>query len=339
MFIYAGIDEAGYGPAFGPMTVARFALAIPGLDADAGRDQPPDLWRRLSRAVCRRLSETRGKGAAAGRLAINDSKMLTSKAAGIAHLERGVHAFAGLMEAPPELVDAADWLDLVGSTTHHDLTALPWYAADADRPWQPLPVATDAGGLAIARGLLRNTAERIGVQTVDLGCAVVFEDRFNKLVGRAGSKAAVSFSFVCRHLAVLLERFGEYHPLVVVDRQSGRTRYAEPMRRNLPGIDVEVISESDAASAYAVRDAAGRQLDVRFMTEAESAHMPVALASMAAKYTRELLMARFKAWWSAALPDVAPTAGYGTDAKRFTQEIAPRLAGLGLTMDAVRRRA
>ena len=337
MFIYAGIDEAGYGPMFGPLTVARFTLCIPNLDGDAGRARPPDLWARLGRAVCRRLSETRG---ADKPIAVNDSKLLTSKAAGFGHLERGVLTFAATMEDRPQPATAADWLDLIGSTTHHALGPdhLPWYAADADSPWQTLPAAWPADALPIDRGVLKQTCDRIGLHAEDLGCAVVFEDRFNDLVVRAGSKAAVSLRFVTRHLQVLMEQFGDYHPLVVVDRQSGRTRYGDALRAAFPDAELTTTGETAALSAYRIRQGGGA-LEVRFMPEAETHHMPVALASMTAKYTRELLMQRFKAWWLAQLPAVKPCAGYGTDAVRFTQDIAPHLAGLGLSMSDVRRRA
>ena len=337
MFIYAGIDEAGYGPMFGPLTIARFTLCIPNLDAATGLERPPDLWARLGRAVCRRVAETRGGDRP---IAVNDSKLLTTKSAGFGHLERGALAFAATHPDAHKPIDAAAWLDLVGSTTHHDLGPehLPWYAADEAHPWQPLPAAWPADRLPIDRGVLAQTCRRIGIHTADLGCAVVFEDRFNHLVARAGSKAAVSLRFVTRHLQVLMERFGEHHPLVVIDRQSGRTRYGDALRAAFPGASLHVTTETAAESTYTVRDVE-RALHVRVMPQAETHHMPVALASMTAKYTRELLMHRFKAWWSEKLPDVKPCAGYGTDAVRFTQDIAPHLAGLGLSMSDVRRRA
>jgi len=59
--------------------------------------------------------------------------------------------------------------------------------------------------------------------------------------------------------------------------------------------------------------------------------MPTALASMVSKYTRELLMARFNAFFSHHAPGVRPTAGYATDAARFRADIAPHLPRIGIT--------
>jgi ribonuclease HII len=60
---------------------------------------------------------------------------------------------------------------------------------------------------------------------------------------------------------------------------------------------------------------------VQFMPCAESEHAPVALASMAAKLTRELLMARFNRHWGRRVPDLKPTAGYSADARRWLVEM------------------
>ena len=67
--------------------------------------------------------------------------------------------------------------------------------------------------------------------------------------------------------------------------------------------------------------------------------MPTALASMVAKYHRELAMRAFNAFWQKHVPDLRPTAGYPVDAKRFQAEIAPRQRQLGIAeADLWRRR-
>ncbi|MBB6429483.1 hypothetical protein [Algisphaera agarilytica] len=332
MFIYAGIDEAGYGPFFGPMTVGRCVLRIPKLDHDA---DPPDLWARLNKAVCRRLSGRKG------RLVVNDSKKLTTKAAGIKHLEMGCLAFASLMHDDPAEVpgDLAAWLDAMGEQSHRSLHELPWYTMDEVGPWAELPVSADEGELAIARNMLRQTCGRIGVEVADLGCAVILEDRFNRMVDATRSKAAVSFTFVAGHLQHIWQHYGEHHPTVVVDRQSGRMRYRDTLAMNFPEVEVDVLAESPARSSYRIECGGGREMTVVFQTSAEENHMPVALASMIAKYNRELMMERFKAYFTKHLPEVAPTAGYGSDAKRFWQEVQPHLQRLKIAPRALRRHA
>jgi hypothetical protein len=52
--------------------------------------------------------------------------------------------------------------------------------------------------------------------------------------------------------------------------------------------------------------------------------MPTALASMTAKYLRELSMQAFNEFWRAFVPELKPTAGYYRDAWRFKKEIAAK---------------
>ncbi len=71
-------------------------------------------------------------------------------------------------------------------------------------------------------------------------------------------------------------------------------------------------------------------MTIQFEVDSEQAHMPVALASMLSKYTRELLMARFQAYFRERAPHVKPTAGYALDGKRFLEEIRPLLPQLAI---------
>lgn len=332
MRVYAGVDEAGYGPMFGPLVVGR---SVFGLEGDGSDAHCPDLWKLLSKVVCRDL-----KSARRGRIAVNDSKKLHKTGRGIAnvrHLERGVLAFTAMADKQP--VTVCDWLDALGETAHHDLAALPWYAPGDDQPWQPLPCAITRGELAIDRAMLRHAAQRSGVQLLDIGASVVFEDRFNRMVAATRSKAATSFTFVAGHLQAVWRQFAEHAPTVIVDRQSGRTHYRELLALNFPEAYLTIEHERNDSSQYLLETSSPhrRAMTVRFEIDAEQRHLPVALASMISKYTRELLMARFQHWFTRHAPRVKPTAGYALDAKRFWRQIQPMLPELSIADRQLRR--
>ena len=91
-----------------------------------------------------------------------------------------------------------------------------------------------------------------------------------------------------------------------------------------------MLEESDTKSRYALtgKDSQGRErrAGVSFLVEGETFHLPIALASMVAKFTRELAMLRFNQHWSgvrlaAAGGEIKPTAGYRNDAQRWLDEI------------------
>jgi len=319
MYVYAGIDEAGYGPMFGPLLVGRAVLE---LDAPmAIHEDPPDLWKLLERSVCKRLSGARG------RIAVNDSKKLRTKAAGISHLERGVLAFASLNGIQPH--DVGQWLDAIGETRHRHLDDLPWYAPTADWPWDELPTSITPGELAVSRNMLQSDAHAVELKVLDIGASVVFEDVFNRMVNATRSKASTSFTFVAGHLRSVWDSYGQHGPLAAVDRQSGRQHYRDLLGPVFPDAQMTVLVESPEQSAYQLTGK-DKSMTIRFEVDSESNHMPVALASMICKYTRELMMNRFNAWFNRALPDIAPTAGYATDGKRFLDEIRPSLDQLGV---------
>ena len=329
MQVYAGIDEAGYGPMFGPLVVGRSAFRLSNTTANT---PVPDLWQRLSKAVCRNLKETRR-----GRIAVNDSKKLHSSGRGVRHLEIGTLAFAGAHGLRPSTVD--QWLDGLGERSHHDLTDLPWYQVTIDRPWATLPSAVTDGEIAVARGMLGAAAKAAGVEVADVGAAVVFENRFNKMVAATRSKAATNFTFVTGHLEKLWRRFGTEGLTVAVDRQSGRTHYRELLSMSFPDAALTVLAESPSRSGYHLETQGPprRAMTVWFEVDAETHHLPVALASMISKYTRELMMARFQSWFADRAPSVRPTAGYALDAKRFWRQIQPTLTELAIRPHQLRR--
>jgi hypothetical protein len=307
--IYAGIDEAGYGPMLGPLCVGMSAWSVGG-DEGAG---PPCLWRALRRCAARRPGDRRG------RIAIADSKRLKGAGSGhpLRHLERGVLAMLRVLAR--SAVDDASLLGSLGAR----LGSASWYAGEP----LALPVALSHPELDVDSNLLRSGMEDSGSRLLDLRCCALCESEFNGVVRETGSKAEATIRAIgthLRHLRALADSMGE-HLVVACDRLGGRSAYGVVLARELAGAGVTVIHEGDRASSYAARDG-DRRMKVIFETDGEEAHLPVAAASMVAKYVRELAMARFNRYWCARVAELKPTAGYYADARRWLRDAGAHLS-------------
>jgi ribonuclease HII len=319
--ILAGIDEAGYGPMLGPLCVGAAVFRVEGWEPDG---RAPDLWDLLSSGVCRRAGDRHR------RVAVEDSKRLklpnsSATLHPLTHLERGVLAFLGAAGARPA-TDLALFGVLGSACEPHA-----WYAGDP----RPLPVAHTPDQLAIAANEVARAMHAAGVSLAALRCRMVGETAFNDVVAARGTKAAATEAALGALVRGVWERWSAEAgqdaggPRIVCDRQGGRTDYAPVLARIMAGTEAEIVvlEESARCCRYLVREAgaggnlaAGRRATVLFLTEAEGRHLPVALASMTAKYVRELAMARFNAYWCGLCPELKPTAGYTQDARRWLRE-------------------
>jgi len=319
MLIYAGIDEAGYGPMLGPLTIACAVFSVADHDPALGA---PDLWSMLRSGVCRSRGDRRG------RIAVDDSKKLKGVADGLVHplrhLERGVLAFL------PEEAPCADCAAL-GAMLRAALPETVWYASRS-----PLPVGQTPEEVVIARSMLRRALERAGVACRLMTCEVIDAGPFNQQVAMMGSKASVNSCAVLRLIDQVWRLWPADHPRIVVDRQGGRTHYLKDLQASFPEARIRVLDESPELCRYELVEG-GRHMTVTFCVEAERRHLPVALASMTAKYLRELLMLRLNRYFAALEPGLKPTAGYVQDARRFVAEIEPAIRRLGLRREALIR--
>lgn len=316
-FLLAGVDEAGFGPLLGPLTVgfAAFDLA-----ADPGETPAALPWQLLSSAVA---------GAPAPgerRLLVADSKVVFARTArGAKRLEETALAFLAQMGAwpvcptrlmPGPFTEAGDWHG------RH-----PWYA-DLHRA---LPRHGDSGALELTAERLRRALVASGLTLLDAGVHALGERDYNRLCDAEGNKSLVLWHAALEPLRRIWDLAAGREGLVVLDRQGGRARYGALLARGLPDASVRLIAERSDLSEYEVVGRGGdRRLLVRFQERGETASFATALASCLAKYARELAMDAFNAHFTAHQPGLAPTAGYTQDGRRWLDEAAAALTRAGL---------
>lgn len=329
-----GSDRAG---AFASASTPTTDLLRRPVYGDIPRGREIDLYDAL-REIVRREPGT------ADHIAIADSKTLYRTGLGLAQLERGVHAALAALGWP-----ADQWstlVDVLAADPHRQRHCLPWHG-DFDCP---LPVDDTADEVTALGTRLDETCTTAGVRPVAMRARFVFPAEFNQLTERYGSKGA-ALSHVTIGLLRELQgtRAGaeETSPpaepgaslsspvpcpptptLVVCDKHGGRNRYAGLLQHFFPDQWIETLLESRAESRYHW-GAPESGVEIAFRRRGE-ASLPVALASMTAKYLRELAMRALNQFWRARVPGLRPTAGYPLDARRFKAQIAQVQRSLGI---------
>jgi len=294
---FVGIDEAGYGPNLGPMVQAAAALSIP---------EGCDPW--LALAPWLRRSADKDKS----RVLVDDSKKVNAGKNGLAKLEAGPAAFLGLRPG----TTLGDWLAAIGLPgTLDELGNEAWYEGA-----ETLPLFDDVP--SDRREALRDA----GIETLLLGVKVFPAPIFNRILAGSGTKATVTGIGVSSLLATVRTGLAGFEPVVVsCDKLGGRNHYAPIVQAAFPEAWTTTELESAGESRYRI-DSLGRPVTVSFKPRADAESPATALASMTAKYLREVFMGQFNRWWQSRVPDLAPTAGYPLDAKRFFVRIESYLA-------------
>jgi hypothetical protein len=356
MGILIGMDEAGYGPNFGPLVVAATAwevaegsgfsvqgsgllqIAAPGddrglrIENGARQSVIRNLKSEIEYDLYRPLRNVVAKSASERRIAIADSKVLYQPGAGLRQLERGVHAV--LLALRQSL---ASWSQLVACCQadrdgHHQ--KLCWH----DGFDCALPVDATSEELVRLGARLARACDAAGVRPLAIRARLVFPAQFNELVEYYGTKGA-ALSHVT--VGLLREVVGAVCTpsevgatptnsaiFAVCDKHGGRNFYAALLQHHFSEHWIEPVFESHSESRYEWGPPESR-VQAAFRMNGER-FLPTALASMTAKYFRELAMRPFNEFWCARVPGLRPTAGYPMDAHRFRKAIAATQRELGI---------
>ena len=301
-----GMDEAGLGPNLGPFVVAVTVWDVP---------TPPrefDFWKTFEDVL------TNSPRANERRLHVADSKQIFQPHRGFGGLERGVLSALRLLGHEPS--SAEKLLQLLTPHTGEAINqSSRWYDQTAiELPSEPhdFSVVSD----------WRQVCERQGVRLEAIKVAIIEPRQFNRLIREYDNKSLV-VSRVAFRLLKSVWNPDETDAFIVGDKHGGRNRYDQLLAEVLDGEMIFRMEEGAERSDYRV----GKSV-LRFQPRAEE-HGPVALASMTAKYVRELAMSQFNRFWARHIPGLKPTQGYPVDAKRFRTDIAETQRSLGITDD------
>ena len=301
--IIAGIDEAGLGPKLGPLVVSSAAFEVD----DSSNPDTLSLWDIFSETTTRKKSRTDP------RMLITDSKIAyTSR--GLPALQNVVLNFSYALKNEKPATSIYELISRLG--TNDQIVQL------AQSPWfkEALTDTSPPEGQKFAPTTTFNLQnENAGIKY--LHCRILSARMLNNLFAEGLNKSEVLLLQTGRHIHHIVKTYSNEQIRITVDKQGGKTYYAPYLTDILGGEWIETIREGRDSSLYRIR----KNIYIEFLPKADQNKFTVALASITAKFFREILMNEFNRYFTSRIPSLKPTAGYPEDAKRFFAEITDTL--------------
>jgi len=298
-----GVDEAGYGPNLGPLVIGGTAWQLDDRHVDLDRIELYDLLRGA-------ISRKPGKK----HLAIADSKVVYGKREDLSLLEEAVLATGDHLAQVHPIWHGCCEPDL-GDAAPQDLA--PWYAA-----WKharPLHAAVET--VTERTTQFTRACQSCGVSLANVRSVFLTEKSFNQRLDAVGNKSTVlshaSLGLV-RRLLQEMDTTETQAVRVVCDKHGGRDYYAGLLQHFFPDTWWQIREESRGVSRY-FGEIGCLRVSIEFRSKGES-FLPTALASIYAKFHREVAMRAINAYWAALVPGIVATAGYPVDATRFARQ-------------------
>ena len=333
-------DEAGYGPNLGPLVIVATCWRVP----------QGDGLEECARAMTTAVDEWNG-GHTEERLHIGDSKEVYRQGKGMPALEVAVLA---ALAALSKIALPSDGRSLSRTVCHDDLSIPDWMPGEST----PVPIVAALERIDETKMFWQNLSHSAGIELLGVCADIIFPRQWNALLDRFQNKSTVlthrTLELVRRIVADPAGACGKGNDgrctaggdsatprmRLVCDKHGGRNHYHAFLVDALgdwadsPWIAVDV--ESADCSRYRLTRGASELL-VDFHCKADR-WAPVGFSSMVAKYLREVFMTAFNRFWRGHCPELRPTAGYPSDAKRFCRDIEPVRQRLGIHDDDFWRR-
>lgn len=317
-----GTDEAGYGPNLGPLVITATIWEVP------ESLKPEQLWSELANVLTN--EPARGDQ----RLFVADSKAVYSANRCLEDLEVPVLAFLATLGLQPASIHALG-NQLAGASFESEYLSEPWN----ETPGLLLPAEASVDHISEWTDTIENEMSTTGIRLRGVQSRLLFPAEFNRQTEQFDSKGVVLSEATLELIRSLYDQFvvpkssteAPRATLVVCDKHGGRNRYDELIASRFEDQFVFRIQESREVSRYRLGN-----LEFCFRTKAEEL-LPVALASMVAKYLREVHMHQFNGFWQKHVPGLKPTQGYPVDAKRFRDHIAGKVEELQISSNVLWR--
>ena len=313
--LYVGVDEAGYGPNLGPLVVTSTSFRGPAcLDS-------VDWWKLLEATVGR---ARRSKG----KVVIDDSKAVLASPSGRATLEHSVDSMLRLVSWSGGSLESL--VSFLAPSDRDSLCDEHWFKEDGDDNG---PASHSQNGCDHER---LNEEMAFASLSLDIPLVrLIFPRQFNERLAHVTTKADVESELILDILSKRLERIEDecQQVVITVDRLGGRRYYRELVESLARDTFVFTLVEGSELSAYRF-EFQGRDVEIRFRVKGDSHSLPVAAASMIAKYLRERCMDGFNDFWCQRVPGLSRTAGYPVDARRFLEAVAEALAEFEIPMNS-----
>ena len=312
-----GVDEAGYGPSMGPLTICATAWRVPStFDAcEMTSLLEPEFLAKPIRSNSTHVP-------------IGDSKKIHREALAVEGLILGARFLCFEMDGTIH----SEWDSCIAAFASQDwirLASIPWYAK------RPSTYFANLDNTSFdQRSYFHAASAKMKTHSIALAgirMRVIDEVEFNAQLDRTGNKLTLlSEASLALVKQVISEFAGEGEDIeVYCDKHGGRNRYQAILTFMFDEEWFAIELECRACSRYSAKWK-GHSMQIQFKVDGDSI-FPAAAASIIAKWTREELMDRLNGFWETKVAgDITRTAGYYVDAKRFAEEIGDTASKLGL---------